>query len=136
MKILLKILKVVIGLIILLVVAYQIYVPFENRKLIRNYFRIDELPSISSADCTDYGFTDILVNCYFEVDARDFPSLFKGRVWFTTKTNGCASGPEVGEKFQVNATSHANLDEAKHGGAIDVCYNAEMNKVLIRFYEE
>lgn len=136
MKILLKLLKVMIALIITLVAAYFIYVPFENRKLIRNYLNISELPSVSSTDCTDYGFTDVLVKCYFEIEKKDFPGLFKGRVWSTTKTNGCAQGPQIGTPFEVNATSSVHLTEEKHGGSVEVCYNEEMNKVLIHYYVE
>lgn len=136
MRILVLMFKIMIALVIILVSAYFIYVPFENRKLIRNYLNLSDLPSVSSAECTDYGFTDVLVKCYFEISPADFPGLFKGRVWATTRTNGCGQGPEVGKAFTVNATSSVRLTETKHGGSIDVCYNQEMNKVLIHYYEE
>ncbi len=136
MKFLLKVFKVVIALIIILVTAYFIYVPFENRKLIRNYLNLSELPSVSSAECEDYGFTDILVKCYFEISHEDFPALFKGRVWVSSLMNACGGGPVIGKAFAVTTTSSVRLTDEKNGGSIDVCYNRDMNKVLIHYYVE
>ena len=137
MKFLRKLIKWLLILVVAGFVGCQIYIPFENRKLIRNYLNLTELPSVSSTTCTDYGFSDILVKCYFEINPEDFPELTKGRIWTRSPgTDGCAQGPKTGESFTVIEILSADLNDEKKKGSIHFCYGKEMNQALIHFYLE
>lgn len=125
----------------------------------RNYFadilQIEHLPqSAENVDCTDYGFTDLLVRCSLKIEPADFPKLLTGYEFQTEKACGSTEttlcvgtagsgmsheyccGPNTGENFRIDTIRTATPKNAPHGGLITVLNDAEEKRVMVALYIE
>lgn len=143
MKILVRILKWLLIVVISGYVGCQIYQPFENRRLLKSHLNLKDLPPVSATECSDYGFTDVLVKCYFEISATDYPLLFAGRTYSKTwlrpdiKPVNCGDvGPVIADPFPAGEIRQADFTDNGLPGSFTICANKERTKIFTDLYIE
>ena len=155
----LKLKKIYVGLMVILTliagvgVLYAMdHMDYFLRQRMAALLNLDTAPhSIHHVSCEDWGFSDVLVTCYFSVDKKDFPILLKGYSFGRTIGNklsshdhNISSGPKVGPEFTISSGYTVNPKPYQkngyklfaHGGTISLYTNDQNNQVILNFYEE
>ena len=76
MSFLKKSLKTFLALILVAIVVWKIAEPYSDKALIKQILNLEQLPeSLKEQSCKIDGINDMLVSCYFELDATSAQSL-------------------------------------------------------------
>ncbi len=96
--------------------------------------------SVRVEACKGWGLTDVLYTCRLSLDPDDLPMLLSRRRWTATSASGpshsFASGPKVGEDFQVAEGFTATPPEFKNGGQVQLVLSLDHRRAQIDYYEE
>lgn len=115
---------------------------FRPKQIIGSLLRLESVPvSIRNADCESWGVTDVLTNCYFEIDPAEFPALLKGWAFRETPADGDGypfdGGPKVGPDFPVAAAFFVqNPSEFPEGGLVTLAADDARSRIKLYYYEE
>lgn len=134
--------KIVMAVLGFLFFSSQVLAEVDSQEGIAELLHLANSPGLKNIKCINYGFNDVQMRCYFEIDSKNFDELLKGykfNPWIASKISNpseCGGGPEVGKKFVVDTAFNAFPPEFADGGSLTICANKEKNKIIFKYYKE
>ena len=132
MSFLKKSLKTFLALILVAIVVWKIAEPYSDKALIKQILNLEQLPeSLKEQSCKIDGINDMLVSCYFELDATSAQDLLRGYN-YSDSNKYSRSYLKVGIMFDVQS-AYSYVEGASF---IDILMNESKTQVRVdRLYE-